>query len=832
MRVTLSSTFLIFLFLIFSSNSYSQACVTGGQPSAPITRSSLNPLNNATLTGLRIDGGSGACISLSNCNYVTITNCILGPSGSYGIYLKNCSHITITNCSFASNYNGVYAENCTSIKVNNNQFTNVIGGYPRGQYVQFNTVTDTGNAVKDNVCDLVYGARDPQDLINMYKSGGTATSPLVISGNKMRNGSYNTSSGGILVGDNGGGYINILNNTLMNTGNFGIGVAGGNNINVLNNTVYMHGRAGISGIYAWGQKATCSLVDIEGNMVDHEPGTLGYDGQNDNCGTTGLSNNNFDASVGPGILPDRLLCPLLMAYYRFNANWNDVSGSGLNATATNAAFAGQGENLMCANFDGAARNVTLPSSRWLQAQSERFTVSCWIKPWTLTGVQGIAQAQNSDGWSSGWRMVLNDAAANMHLVTDAGTVDIYCGGITQGNWAHLVMVYDGKTLKGYVNGVLQASAAIEGNVRYLSPGTAARIGSCSGTNYLNAFLDEFKYYDGGLTDAEVLADYNANVSQVNNPQPELRLGYAFNNNWADYSGNGLTAATHSVGFVCNGEDSRSASFNGASYLTLPFNQLLDPFSSTLTVSCWIRPANLTGIKGIAQAQASDGYNNGWRILLLDGTLNGRVMGSNGPMEVYCGGIVANAWNHIVMTYDGLNAKLYVNGVFGASSPLVGGYIPYIVNSPPQMQIGLCNGSNYYYNGYMDEFRLYDGPMNATAIQQLYNTQYPLITATPNCPSSVEQGQVTAAATTLEGNAEAGIVVRPNPATDVVTVIAPTAGGVLRVTMYNGVGQAVRTAYDGSGKVELHVADQSAGVYVLRIDDGEKVTIRKVVIQRR
>ena len=53
-----------------------------------------------------------------------------------------------------------------------------------------------------------------------------------------------------------------------------------------------------------------------------------------------------------------------------------------------------------------------------------------------------------------------------------------------------------------------------------------------------------------------------------------------------------------------------------------------------------------------------------------------------------------------------------------------------------------------------------------------------------------------------------------------------------MTMYNGVGQAVRTAYDGSGKVELRVADQSAGVYVLRIDDGEKVTIRKVVIQRR
>jgi len=735
------------------------------------------------------------------------------------------------------NYGAVYAESCTGIKVDNNQFTNVRGGFPRGQFVQFNTVTGAGNEIKNNVGENVLGAgRDPVDLINLYKSSGTAASPIWVAGNKFRGGGPDTTGGGIMTGDNGGNYQQIENNILVDAGQYGIAIASGTNINILNNQVYARQQPWTNvGIYAWNQTAgtTCSLNTVQGNSVNftNKHGVSSPYWFDVSCQPiSGATNNNWNATFGPEILPDRLLCPLLMAYYKFNANWNDVSGSGLNATSNNGAFGGQGEDWMCANFDGAARYLTLPSSPWLQAQSERFTVSCWIKPNTLTGVQGIAQAQGSDGYYSGWRMVLNGAALNGHLVTDAGTVDIYCGGLQQGSWAHVVMVYDGKFLKGYVNGVLQSSAAITGNVSY-PMSSSATIGYCNGTNYLNAFLDEYKFYDGALTDAEVLADYNANVQAVNTPQPEMRAYYSFNNSWADGSGNGLTAASHGAGFVCNGADSYSASFGGSSYLTLPSSALLDPYSSVLTVACWVKPATVTGIKGIAQAQNADGYNNGWRMLLLDGTLNARVVTNQGPVEVYCGGIQAGVWNYVVMTYDGLSLKGYVNGVLQSTSSW-GGYIVYS-NTSSAMQIGMCNGTNYYFNGYIDEFKFSDGPLSATAIQQEYNTMYPIINATPNCSASEHPVSRVDKPAMLSDTRDSGeaYIIRPNPAAEQITVLGTPAHGRLYVELYNTVGQIVRTERGSSDGLVVRVGDLTPGVYLLRIDNGKAVTTRKVVVKR-
>jgi parallel beta-helix repeat protein len=843
-KVSLTGLLSILLFFI-AGKCYSQACVTGGTAHAPVS----GTFNSTSITGYRITNPNGPCIHLVGCQNLTITNCILGPSPfrntnsqeGAGILLENCTNITITDCSFAGNYIGVSVSGGSNIKINNNQFTNVIGGFPRGQYVQLRSVTGAGNEIRDNVGDHVFGARDPQDLINVYMSSGTSSSPILISGNKFRNGSYNDQSGGVLVGDYGGNYITVQNNTLVNTGHFGVGVAGGNHVNVLNNNIYIR-KPGTdpSGIYVWGQQgASCSYIDVEGNAVDYDHAFYqgrGYDNRNDSsCGPV-VTNNNWDASFGTGILPDRLLCPLLMGYYKFDATWNDVSGSGLNAVPTNGAYAGQGKNAMCANFDGAARYLSLPGSPWLQAQSERLTVSCWIKPWTLQGVQGIAQAQNSDGYNSGWRMVLNGNTFNARLVTDDGAVDIYCGGIVQGNWTHLVMVYDGKSLKGYVNGVLQASAAIDGNVLYNVPNTSAKIGYSNGTSYLNAFLDEFKFYDGSLNDSEILADYNSNYQAVNDPQPEKRLYYPFNNSWLDLSGNGSTAASHSAGFVCNGANSAAASFNGSSYLTIPISPLLDPFSGELSVSCWVKPSTITGIKGIAQSQNGEGYLNGWGMLLLDGVFNGNVLTNQGTASVYCAGIQAGVWNHIVMTYDGLSLKGYVNGVLQGTTPW-GGYITYNIATPRQMQIGLCNGG-FYYSGYMDEFEFFDGALSASQVLQEYNTVYPLINAIPNCPQSIVPTVVNSTANalaSLPGEKGKDYVIWPNPARTEIRISVPKllTGNrkMLRVGLYNALGQLIKSGYGSGDEVILGVTEFSAGVYYVYIFDERSTIVRKVVIKK-
>ncbi|MEO9172050.1 MAG: right-handed parallel beta-helix repeat-containing protein, partial [Mucilaginibacter sp.] len=103
----------------------------------------LTGAHNITISGKNISGGQAPAITLNNCYNIHITQNKLGNSSDVGIALYNCKNITI-DYNYISNVScGVYVENVTEggITVINNQFKNIKGPSPRGQFVQFNTVS-------------------------------------------------------------------------------------------------------------------------------------------------------------------------------------------------------------------------------------------------------------------------------------------------------------------------------------------------------------------------------------------------------------------------------------------------------------------------------------------------------------------------------------------------------------------------------------------------------------------------------------------------------------------------------------------------------------------
>ncbi|MBS1526626.1 MAG: right-handed parallel beta-helix repeat-containing protein [Bacteroidetes bacterium] len=213
-----------------------------GQPykgSAPIV---LRNQSNVTISGDSISGGAVPCISLTNCKNVHITKCKLcnGTTvNSLGVQLAGCSNITIDYCFITKVATGVYAQACTGgIVVNANQFLNMMGPYPRGACVQFNNVSGGGNRITNNKSDNVAGKSNPEDAINLYKSNGLPTDPILVSGNMLRGGGPSTTGSGITVGDQGGSYETVTNNIVVNTGTDGMQVAGGTYITMSNNIIY------------------------------------------------------------------------------------------------------------------------------------------------------------------------------------------------------------------------------------------------------------------------------------------------------------------------------------------------------------------------------------------------------------------------------------------------------------------------------------------------------------------------------------------------------------------------------------------------------------------
>ena len=200
------------------NTSFSTASGTAYATSAPIT---MIGSKNLTISGVSITAGSKPAICLTNCSGIHITKSkLMNGNGvnAVGIQLTNCTNITVDNCYITNVASGVYAVGGSGIVVNLNQMKNMVGPYPRGQFVQFNGVTGAGNQITNNMCENISGSSNPEDAISTYKTSGTSSSPVMISGNDIRGGGPSKTGGGIMLGDAGGNYITAQNNTLVNPG--------------------------------------------------------------------------------------------------------------------------------------------------------------------------------------------------------------------------------------------------------------------------------------------------------------------------------------------------------------------------------------------------------------------------------------------------------------------------------------------------------------------------------------------------------------------------------------------------------------------------------------
>lgn len=282
--------------------------ITTFTPSGPIILSS-----GQTVTGLRISNPNGACIQGNGVSNVHIYNNQIGPCGptenGVGISVNNAHEITVDHNSFDDVASGLYATSSTNnIVFDHNYATRIRGPFPRGQIVQFNGVNGSGHKVTCNVSDQTTPGykTGTEDHVNMYKSSGTAASPILIKYNKIRGGGPSQSGGGLMAGDEGSSYITIDTNILVNPGQYGIAIAGGHDNKLLNNEVYSASFPWTNiGSFVWNQYAPASYGhEVSGNRVNwtNSSGAANNWWDGANSGPITMSNNVFgDSSIGPGI---------------------------------------------------------------------------------------------------------------------------------------------------------------------------------------------------------------------------------------------------------------------------------------------------------------------------------------------------------------------------------------------------------------------------------------------------------------------------------------------------------------------------------------------------
>jgi len=207
--------------------------------------------------------------------------------------------------------------------------------------------------------------------------------------------------------------------------------------------------------------------------------------------------------------------------------------------------------------------------------------------------------------------------------------------------------------------------------------------------------------------------------------------WKLNNNYNDSTGNGRTlTATGTPSFDASSkmEGTHSLSIvNGTSrYLTPPASSTFLQNSYTQkTIAFWMRSSTNTGNRIVADIGGSD---NGISIVLNSSTLYAAVA-SGSVMRSLSDPYTSTGWNHIAVVYSGSSLRLYVNGVQEAVTTA----LPFssVGSTSNGSRIAYSNGTHAYntsspgyFNGWMDNFAIYNKALTATEVLNLVSNQQP------------------------------------------------------------------------------------------------------------
>jgi hypothetical protein len=521
--------------------------------------------NSARSTGVRFDADSGGNADLSAVNGdITIT----GDGAGFGIWLKDNAVIETTGSGdIIINGNGLQVNSLgiqfglTNPLIRATGSGNIqITGNAGFADIRFAGGTIGSNAGSGNITfiandyDLAYASSVIQGDGNLFfeplTSGvtiglGAATGTPSISNNIISQ--IQAGFNSITIGD--GVKTSVVN-------------AGGANFSSAGTTVILRGTT-IRDLNNAGTDITSTSVTGNGNLAPGaSPGIFAVSGnysfangstftaEINDAGTAGTDYDQLDASgsvtigtnvtltlvIAPGYTPsvgDQIMIVktgsgITGTFNGFPEGSTVAIIGGLNFTITYTG--GDGNDVVilappagaALDFEGINDRVDLPFL--FDPAATSFTVSAWVKPTLVNGNAHIFIQQN-DGTGTG-RTFLAIGSADKFYSFLGGSALSGTTAVVANTWYHVVVTYDGVTLRLYINGVLEAS---EARTMDASDGTIILGAGKSGNFPFQGAIDEVRFWTRALCKEEILHTTHCELPGM---QTDLEAYYTFNQGFA------------------------------------------------------------------------------------------------------------------------------------------------------------------------------------------------------------------------------------------------------------------------------------------------------------
>jgi hypothetical protein len=504
----------------------------------------------------------------------------------------------------------------------------------------------------------------------------------------------------------------------------------------------------------------------------------------------------------------------LVAQYELNGNAIDQSGNGFNGllhgtTPTTDRFGNPNSALL---FNGTSDYIDLPND----FDFTQRTLSLWLKvnvfPTTGSPNPGayVFISDNPSMQFGATGIFVNQiSGVNQIVHLLGGNGHNYQNALTN-TWYHAAIVVNATYIKYYINGAVLDSVP-RGTLGSSAAGhSTALIGvSRNLDRFFDGAIDDVRIYDCALSNAEINQLYLGEI----NCQPVAI--YKLDGNATDQSGNNYNGVLHGTTPTTDrfGNPNSALLFNGTSdYIDLP-----DDFDFTQrTLSLWLK-ANVFPTTGSP--------NPGAYVFISDnptmqygatGIFVNQISGVNQILHLLGGNgnnyqnALTNTWYHAAIVVNATYIKYYINGVVLDSIPR--GTLGSSAAGHSTALIGVSRNLDRFFDGAIDDVRIYDCALSNADIDSLYD----------NFGAGIK-----------EIVTENVISVFPNPATEKITIENPNSNyRNYLITIKNIQGQEVfNKKLNFTTSYIIDVSGLSSGVYLLTMQNEKVNYMNKIIIQK-
>jgi hypothetical protein len=393
-------------------------------------------------------------------------------------------------------------------------------------------------------------------------------------------------------------------------------------------------------------------------------------------------------------------------------------------------------------FDGSNDYLYKSSDVDFDFGTDSFSISGWFRhPESISGTDTLVAKHGANG---GYKIYMNSSGYICFGIDNDGTWgpdDSTCTSkisYADSQWHHFSAIKSGTdSITLYIDGGIETtqntSLAATGE---LSTSTTFYVGidSNGSSNPWDGFLDEFAVFDSALSAAQVKAAYmEARQSAVvfgestGDFMTEGLVGYwdldESSGNASDTSGNGTTLTNQGTSTFSAAKFGNGTELNGSSqYFDTTDNSTLS-ITGNLTLAAWIEPDNVTSHSDHIIGKWDD-TDESYQLIKVNDEIRMYIDSSSNYETTNATNLSADTVYHVAGVYDtsSQTVKLYINGILEGSTTT--GTIPSSIGDDAgEISIGAEDTGGTpanYFDGHIDEVRVYNRALSPTEITNLYN----------------------------------------------------------------------------------------------------------------